>query len=575
VSAVRFEHVSKRFYLHHERARTFQEAALGMLRLRQHPARSEEFWALRDVSFSLERGRTLGVIGRNGSGKSTLLKLLAGTMRPTAGSIQASGRIFGLLELAAGFHPDLSGRENVFLNGSFLGLSRAEMAARLDGIVAFAELEQFIDTPVKHYSSGMYMRLGFSIAISIDPDILVIDEVLAVGDASFRQKCFVALADLKAHGKTILFVTHDASAVRRFCDEALWLDHGIVRAAGTAEAVLKEYLAETTSTHGEALVFSARQDDPLMEARGFVSLTDVVTVDERGRPERHFEPGQVVGVRLRYRAAQRASEVALAVGLHRADGLYVWGSHSPPADVQAGEHEVVCTLGALPLAAAEYSVSGAVLAGGEPVHRLRGAALLAIRPPRRNEAGLLVLDAVWSRENPKAASDSDVLGGDAGHSLGPVVFRPGTPEDQMSAEEAFRMRWLRAPSRVTMGQGEDEFLGHGWYAPEDWPPVVRWTGQHATVHLAQDEWTSSVGVSMGRPQHGAQILTGRVLVGGSLAGTFELASPGIEPFTFPVEPAENGREVEVRIEIDNPLRPEPGDGDQRVLGVAVRDVWLE
>ena len=219
--AVRFERVSKRFTLHHERARTFQEAALGLLRLRRQPGRSEEFWALRDVSFSLERGRTLGVIGRNGSGKSTLLKLLAGTMRPTAGSIEASGRIFGLLELAAGFHPDLSGRENVFLNGSFLGLSRAEMATRLDGIVAFAELAQFIDTPVKHYSSGMYMRLGFAIAISVDPDILVIDEVLAVGDAAFRQKCFVALADLKARGKTILFVTHDASAVRRFCDEAL------------------------------------------------------------------------------------------------------------------------------------------------------------------------------------------------------------------------------------------------------------------------------------------------------------------------------------------------------------------
>ena len=212
MTAVRFEGVSKRFTLHHERARTFQEAALNLLTFRRGAGAEETFWALRDVSFALERGRTLGVIGRNGSGKSTLLKLLSRTMLPTTGTVTSEGRVFGLLELAAGFHPDLSGRENVFLNGTFLGLSRDEMAARLDEIVRFAELERFIDTPVKHYSSGMYMRLGFAIAVSVDPDVLVIDEVLAVGDASFRQKCFAALAEMKGRGKTILFVTHDASA---------------------------------------------------------------------------------------------------------------------------------------------------------------------------------------------------------------------------------------------------------------------------------------------------------------------------------------------------------------------------
>ena len=263
MEAVRFEEVSKRFTIHHEKARTFQDAALNLLRFRRVNGTKEDFWALRDVSFGLERGRTLGVVGRNGSGKSTLLKLLAGTMRPTSGQITARGRVFGLLELAAGFHPDLSGRDNVFLNGAFLGLSRRHMAERFDQIVAFSELEQFIDTPVKHYSSGMYMRLGFAIAISVEPDILVIDEVLAVGDAAFRQKCFAALADLKQRQKTILFVTHDASAVRRFCDEAIWLDRGCVRAAGPAPDVLSEYLAATGATHGQALTVAGRPADPL------------------------------------------------------------------------------------------------------------------------------------------------------------------------------------------------------------------------------------------------------------------------------------------------------------------------
>src|SRR5688500_12578321 len=344
MTAVRFEAVSKRFTLHHERARTFQEAALNLLRLRRVGGGEEMFWALRDVSFALERGRTLGVIGRNGSGKSTLLKLLARTMPPTSGQVTSDGRVFGLLELAAGFHPDLSGRENVFLNGTFLGLSRNEMAARLDEIVRFAELERFIDTPVRHYSSGMYMRLGFAIAVSVDPDVLVIDEVLAVGDAAFRQKCFTALAHMKERGKTILFVTHDASAVRRFCDEALWLDAGRVRAHGEASEVLKEYLAETTSTHGEAAIYAARPGDPLAEPLGPVRLLSVETVDALGRAERYFRPGDEVTVRDRYAVERDVPAARFAVALHRADGLYVWGTQSEPIDLAAGDGARECRL---------------------------------------------------------------------------------------------------------------------------------------------------------------------------------------------------------------------------------------
>src|SRR5262249_11287874 len=195
---------------------------------------SEEFWALRDVSFAVEHGRSFGVIGENGSGKSTLLKIVAGILRPTQGSVRVDGRLAALLELGSGFHPDLTGRENIFLNASVLGFSRAEIERRLDSIVEFAELERFIDTPLKHYSSGMTVRLGFAVAINTDPDILITDEVLSVGDEAFQRKCMDRIDDLMRRGKTIIFVSHGLEQVRYVCTDAIWLDHGQVRAAGKA-----------------------------------------------------------------------------------------------------------------------------------------------------------------------------------------------------------------------------------------------------------------------------------------------------------------------------------------------------
>src|SRR6187401_961533 len=190
----------------------------------------ETFAAVRDVTVSVRRGRTLGVVGRNGSGKSTLLKLVAGITKPTTGSVSVNGRVSALIELGAGFHPEISGRENVFINGMMLGLSKKEIAARFDEIVRFAELEAFIDAPVKTYSSGMYMRLGFAVAINVDPDVLLVDEVLAVGDETFTHKCLDKFAEFRRRGRTVLLVTHQLDMVTRFCDEALWLDSGRMRA---------------------------------------------------------------------------------------------------------------------------------------------------------------------------------------------------------------------------------------------------------------------------------------------------------------------------------------------------------
>lgn len=581
MEAVRFEDVSKRFILHHERARTFQEAALNLFKLQRTNDTREEFWALQNVSFAVERGRTLGIVGRNGSGKSTLLKLLTGTMRPTSGRVVAHGRIFGLLELAAGFHPELSGRDNVFLNGTFLGLSRRQMAARLEQIVAFAELEQFIDTPVKHYSSGMYMRLGFAIALSVDPDILVVDEVLAVGDAAFRQKCFLALADFKARQKTILFVTHDAAAVRRFCDEALWLNQGRVQGAGPADAVLRDYLSATQTKRpatDPSPVGPARLVDPLSTPRGPLSLLSVHTVDERGQLERHFQSGQRFGVRVRFQTAEPLEEVSLGIALHRGDGLYLWssstaGNGTGSTSTPAGEGQATCWLDTLPLAAAEYTVSAAAWLKDDPApqHRLAQAARFAVRPPRKDQAGLLALAPCWT------AAGSFTLTPAPAASPTQVAAGPGSADDQALPMEGFRARWRQPPSRVAMGEGEDEFLGGGWYPPEDWPPRVRWTSRRASVYLTQDEWTSGVGVTMCRPQHNALAATGRVSVNGRLAGRFELSAPTPEPFVFPVEAVEAPQEVEIALEIDRPLEPAAtgASDDHRTLGVAVREIWLE
>src|SRR4249919_947770 len=205
---------------------------------------SETFPALQDVSFKVPKGSTFGVIGKNGSGKSTALKLVAGITKPTSGTVRVEGRISALIELGAGFHPEISGRENVFINGIMLGLTKREIEERFDEIVEFAELREFIDEPVKNYSSGMYMRLGFSVATHVNPDVLLVDEVLAVGDEGFTHKCLDKFADFKRSNKTILLVTHSLNLIERFCDEALWLDGGLAMSHGDPKRVVGAYLTK-------------------------------------------------------------------------------------------------------------------------------------------------------------------------------------------------------------------------------------------------------------------------------------------------------------------------------------------
>src|SRR6187401_1419387 len=244
MNAIELDHVTKIYRRYSGRQFATLKSALLQRSILRDLTPRETFPALTEVSFSVPKGSTYGVIGRNGSGKSTALKLVAGITKPSSGSVRVEGRVSAVIELGAGFHPEISGRENVFINGIMLGLTKREVARRFDEIVEFAELKDFIDEPVKSYSSGMYMRLGFAVATHVDPDVLLVDEVLAVGDEGFTHKCLDKFGDFKRRGKTILLVTHSLNLVERFCDEAVWLDAGRKREEGDPKRVIDAYISD-------------------------------------------------------------------------------------------------------------------------------------------------------------------------------------------------------------------------------------------------------------------------------------------------------------------------------------------
>jgi ABC-type polysaccharide/polyol phosphate transport system ATPase subunit len=354
-AAIQFDGVSKKFILHHERARSFQELVVGLFR-RNNRSR-EEFWALRDVSFAVEQGETVGIIGPNGAGKSTLLKLAARVIEPTSGRIAVRGRIGALLELGAGFHPDLTGRENIYLNGSILGLSRAEIRRRLDDIIGFAELERFIDVPVKHYSSGMFVRLGFSVAVHTDPEILLVDEVLAVGDQAFQRKCLERIDDLRRQGVTVLFVSHSADAVRALCNRAIWLHEGRVVADDAAEAVVRRYLEHSW---GRQTVAQPGGDERRW-GTGRIRIIRVRLLDGEGRERQQFRTGEPLVVEMHYRAEERVERPVFGLAIHRSDGIHITGPNTQFAglDIPAVEGEGIVTyaIPALPLLEGLYYIS--------------------------------------------------------------------------------------------------------------------------------------------------------------------------------------------------------------------------
>ena len=330
----------------------------------------ESFHALRGVTFDVEAGRTFGIIGRNGSGKSTMLKLVAGIGKPTSGDVDVEGRVSALIELGAGFHPEISGRENVFIYGMMLGLTRREVANRLDQIVSFAEMEEFIDAPVKTYSSGMYMRLGFAVAVNVDPDVLVVDEVLAVGDEAFTHKCLDRFAEFKRRGKTVLLVTHQLELVQRFCDAALWLDRGVAKAQGDPKRVLDAYLTDVAAAEGKTL--ASTEPAPTDATRWGSREIEIAGVELHGPdgPAHVFNSGDPIEIRFTATARAPVTDFVFGVAIFNTAGVCCYGTNThiegaTPGEL-AGEAGVRFAIDRLDLVEGTYTADVAV-------HRENGA----------------------------------------------------------------------------------------------------------------------------------------------------------------------------------------------------------
>ncbi len=358
---------------------------------------SSSFAAVNDLSFSVPAGSTFGVMGRNGSGKSTALKLVAGITKPTSGTVRVDGRISALIELGAGFHPEISGRENVFINGIMLGLTKREIARRFDEIVEFAEMEDFIEAPVKTYSSGMYMRLGFAVAIHVDPDVLLVDEVLAVGDEGFTHKCLDKFAEFKRRGRTILLVTHSLDLIEKFCDDAIWLDAGVKRAEGDPKRVVGAYLAAVEQAEEAHLAASDAKaqkavaaegsgveaaDVPAQEAAELeaasgqpesmfqadegrwgtreVEITGVDLLGPDGKPAHVFQSGEPMTIRLRVAAKEPVDDYVFGIGLFNVEGVCCYGTNTSLEEYESstffGEGEVRFVMAGLDLVPGTYKL---------------------------------------------------------------------------------------------------------------------------------------------------------------------------------------------------------------------------
>jgi ABC-type polysaccharide/polyol phosphate transport system ATPase subunit len=320
MSAIVAEHVSKTYRLRRERQRTLKEVVL-----RQY-APAEEVEALRDVSFTVEPGEAFGVIGSNGSGKSTLLKLLAGTSKPTSGSLAVNGRVSALLELGAGFHPDFTGRENAYLNGSLLGLSRKRMDEAMPKVEEFADLGRFFDAAVKTYSSGMYARLGFAVAVHLDPQVLLVDEVLAVGDEYFQHKCFAKIAEFRKEGRTIVLVSHDLGAVTRLCERALWLDGGRIAAAGSVRDVINAY--QRTVGEREQRERAQRGEVGARWGSKEIEIVSARVVGPDGHARAVLDSGEPAAIEIAYRNGAGVRDAVFGVYVYRDDGVGVYGTNT-------------------------------------------------------------------------------------------------------------------------------------------------------------------------------------------------------------------------------------------------------
>jgi lipopolysaccharide transport system ATP-binding protein len=403
MAIIEFNHVTKTYRLGARGGlrETLMNRLAGLIGRRQSGPRF--FNALEDVSFTVDPGEVLGLIGRNGAGKTTALKLLSRVTYPTQGHISVKGRISALIELGAGFHPDLSGAENIYLNASILGLKKAEIEARLDEIVAFSGLEKFLDTPLKRYSSGMYARLAFSVAAHVNPDVLLIDEVLSVGDAIFQEKSLNKMKQFKNQGKPMIFISHNLVAVQDICTRVIWLDHGTIRAAGDPEAVISQYLRDRY--YEEKNVLDLEEGEDLAHYQdGHIVVEAIKILDQAGKPIETINGGGGVKVEIYYRAMQPMPmpefQLYLTLQHHR-----LTGSNSNQLNgnglglLQPGAGVITCTFEATPVLPAPYYFNLDILENSKLIYRKKEIGPLIVTPDqsaaRHEDYNLFNVNCQW------------------------------------------------------------------------------------------------------------------------------------------------------------------------------------
>lgn len=403
--AIRATDLSKRFTLQTDRRTSLKERVV-----RGRGERSRELWALRDASFEVARGETFGIIGHNGSGKSTALKVLTGVYRPTSGSVEVNGRVSALLELGAGFHPELTGRENIRLNGSILSLSRRQIDALMDEIIDFSGIEDFIDSPVKVYSSGMFVRLGFAIAAKIDPDILIMDEVIAVGDEQFQRKCFDYLYQLRQSGSTIVIVSHSLAQIESMCDRAVWLDHGRVRALGPARDTVQHYIDAVNESEVDAGTGTSHTSGP--HTHGDTWVVDVDFLGPEGTPTTVLLSRESAIVRIHFRAVHDLADAVLGFMFCDENGVQVMGRNTSQAalgPVAAGAHTIDYEIPDLLLNEGKYQVTTMISRGNRVLDLRTRAFPVTVRSNDSSVGGFSYLPGRWSAQHSAAADESGTL----------------------------------------------------------------------------------------------------------------------------------------------------------------------
>lgn len=406
--AIRATDLSKKFMLHTERRTSLKERFV-----RGRGERSRELWALRDASFEVARGETFGIIGHNGSGKSTALKVLTGVYRPTSGSVEVNGRVSALLELGAGFHPELTGRENIRLNGSILSLSRRQIDSLMDEIIDFSGISDFIDAPVKVYSSGMFVRLGFAIAAKIDPDILIMDEVIAVGDEQFQRKCFDYLYQLRQSGSTIVIVSHSLAQIESMCDRAVWLDHGQVRAIGPARDTVQQYIDAVNESEIDASQAAGTADTaPGTIRHGDTWVVDVEFIGAEGTASRVLLSREPATIRIHFRAVHEITDAVLGFMFCDENGVQVMGRNTSEAGmgpIPAGTHTIDYEVPDLLLNEGKYEVTTMISRGNRVLDLRNRAFPVTIRSNDSSVGGFSFLPGAWAPAQAQLSDGSGTL----------------------------------------------------------------------------------------------------------------------------------------------------------------------